>query len=42
MHGVVKPVLCIQTSPRIRQFHQDAVFLTTATEKAKKHLKKKN
>lgn len=41
MHGIVKPIWCLQTSPRIRQFHQDAIFFLTAdTENAKK-LKKK-
>lgn len=39
MHGVVKPIWCLQTSPRIRQFHQGVVFLTADTEKAKKWLK---
>lgn len=41
MHGIVKPVWCLQPSPRITQFHQDAIFFLTAdTENAKK-LKKK-
>lgn len=42
MHGIVKPIWCLQTSPRIRQFHQDAIFfLTAGTENAKKLKKKK-
>lgn len=42
MHGIVNPIWCLQTSPRIKQFHQDAIFILTAdTENAKKLKKNK-